>query len=71
MQNAWHVNNPERENMMNLEQVREALADRNAREVSRRCGVHEETIRRIKNGTAQNPSFAVMTLLIEYLEGSK
>jgi len=57
--------------MMNLEQVREALADRNAREVSRRCGVHEATIRRIKNGTAQNPSFGVMTILIEYLEGSK
>jgi hypothetical protein len=39
--------------------------------VSRRCGVHEATIRRIKNGTAQNPSFGVMTILIEYLEGSK
>jgi Helix-turn-helix. len=57
--------------LMTREQVRDALADRNAREVSRRCGVHEETIRRIRNGTALNPSFGVMVSLIEYLQGSK
>jgi len=53
---------------MTLEEVKEMLADRNMMAVSRKTGVHHETLRRIQNGTAKNPSFDVMVAIISYLE---
>lgn len=56
--------------MMTLEEASAALSDRNVMEVARRTGINHQTLWRIKNGSAQEPSFHVMKKLIEYLEGA-
>jgi DNA-binding phage protein len=54
--------------MMTLEQVREALADRNLAEVSRRTGISYFKIWRIMN-TQGEPSYQTVEALSAYLEG--
>jgi len=53
--------------MIGLSEIRERLADRNLREVSRQSGLHYNVVYRLANGT-ENPSFRTVRLLAEYLE---
>jgi transcriptional regulator with XRE-family HTH domain len=55
--------------MLNLEQIRTALDDRNVEKVSARTGIHRNTIAAIRNGTNANPTYATMKLLCDYLAG--
>ena len=53
--------------MLNLEQIRIALDDRNIEKVSARTGIHRNTIAAIRNGVNANPTYATMKLLSDYL----
>ena len=53
--------------MLNLDQIRTALDDRNVEKVSARTGIHRNTIAAIRNGTNANPTYATMKLLSDYL----
>jgi transcriptional regulator with XRE-family HTH domain len=55
--------------MLNLEQLRTALDDRNVEKVAERTGIHRNTIGAIRNGTNANPSYATMKILSDYLAG--
>ena len=65
------VNTKEDKNMMTLNEVKEALSDRNIREVARRTGLHHETIHRLQSGAIKNPSYETVSRLVNYLEGGK
>ena len=54
--------------MLNLEQVRHLLKDRNLREVSRESDIYYNTIYRIANGEA-NPTYTILRKLSDYLTG--
>jgi transcriptional regulator with XRE-family HTH domain len=54
---------------MNLEQIRLKLQDRRTSSVAKATGIHPNTIRFIRNGKSQNPSFKVVAKLVEYLSG--
>jgi transcriptional regulator with XRE-family HTH domain len=53
--------------MLNLEQIRTALDDRNVEKVSARTGIHRNTIAAIRTGANANPTYATMKLLSDYL----
>ena len=53
--------------MLNLEQIRTALDDRNIEKVSARTGIHRNTIAAIRTGANANPTYATMKLLSDYL----
>ena len=53
--------------MLNLEQLRMALDDRNVEKVSARTGIHRNTIAAIRSGANSNPSYATMKILSDYL----
>lgn len=53
---------------MTIEQIREALQDRNLKEVERRTGVHYVTLSRIRSGAHTNPRYQTMKTLEEYLK---
>ena len=53
--------------MLNLDQIRTALDDRNIEKVSARTGIHRNTIAAIRNGVNANPTYATMKLLSDYL----
>jgi hypothetical protein len=53
--------------MLNLEQVRTALDDRNIEKVSAKTGIHRNTIAAIRTGANANPTYATMKLLSDYL----
>ena len=55
--------------MLNLDQIRTALDDRNVEKVAARTGIHRNTIAAIRNGTNANPTYATMKLLSDYLAG--
>lgn len=59
--------------MMTLEEVREALQDRNCTEISRRLGgkYSGSYLRQIANGKSTNPSVRCIEVLSEYLEPRK
>lgn len=48
-----------------LDKIRAAMADRNMNEVSRRVGIHPNTLHRIRKGQ-QSPSYDTLTKLAEY-----
>ena len=54
--------------MLNLENIRKLLEDRNLREVSRRTGVGYNNLYAIANGSRTNPSYLVLKALSDYLE---
>jgi hypothetical protein len=56
--------------MLNLEQLRTALDDRNVEKVSQRTGIHRNTIAAIRNGANANPTYATMKVLSDYLVGA-
>lgn len=53
--------------MLNLDQIRTALDDRNVEKVSARTGIHRNTIAAIRTGANANPTYATMKLLSDYL----
>jgi transcriptional regulator with XRE-family HTH domain len=55
--------------MLNLDQIRTALGDRNVEKVSERTGIHRNTIAAIRTGANANPTYATMKLLSDYLAG--
>lgn len=55
------------ENTITVEKVRALLADRRMEIVSQGTGLHPNTIRGIRDGTTQHPSYNTMLLLIRYL----
>lgn len=54
--------------MLNLEQVRHLLAERNIAQVSRESGLYYNTVHRIANGKV-DPSYSVLRKLSDYLTG--
>lgn len=57
--------------MMTLDDIRNALQDRNIKAISRAAGVSYYAIRQIKAGKAQRPSHAVVAALSDYLQERK
>lgn len=53
--------------VMNLEQIRAALRDRVTNKVAEETGIHPHTIRAIKNGQNQNPTYRTVQALAQYL----
>ena len=53
--------------MMNLNQVREALQDRNLTRVAEAVGLSYETVRRVASGKERNFSYSVIKALSDYL----
>ena len=56
--------------MMTLEQVREALQDRNLAKVSESTGLHYQTVYRVANGIGSQVSYQVVKSLSDYLSKS-
>ena len=54
--------------MLNLEQIRHLLSDRNIAQVSRESGIYYNTVYRIANGKV-DPSYSVLRKLSDYLTG--
>jgi len=50
-----------------MERIRRALADRNFAKVAAQTGLHENTIRSIASGKNVNPTLATLDRLIDYL----
>lgn len=55
--------------MLNLDQIRKALDDRNMDKVAERTGIHRNTISAIRAGSNQNPTYATLKTLSDYLSG--
>lgn len=55
--------------MLTLEEIRERLADRNLKEVSRRTGIGYANLHAIHTGLKNNPTYSVLKPLSDYLEG--
>lgn len=55
--------------MLSLEEIRKRLSDRNLREVSRRTGIGYAYLAAIASGTRNNPTYAILKPLCDYLEG--
>ena len=54
--------------MMTLVQIRALLQDRRLQMVAEATGLHENTIRQIRNDETANPTYKVMVALSEYFE---
>ena len=54
--------------MLTLDQIREALKDRNRSAVARNAGIHPATVQRLMNGSMV--SYAVYEKLTKYLEST-
>jgi transcriptional regulator with XRE-family HTH domain len=51
-----------------IDQIREALQDRNLKEVERRTGVHYVTLSRIRSGAHTNPRYKTVKTLEDYFK---
>jgi transcriptional regulator with XRE-family HTH domain len=56
--------------MLNLDQIRAALDDRNLEKVSENTGVHRNTLAAIRTGSNSNPTYATLKTLSDYLSGA-
>lgn len=56
--------------MVNLEEIKRLLADRNAAAVAEATGLSALTIREIRNGAQSNPSWHTLWVLNNYLKGA-
>lgn len=56
--------------MLNLDQIRAALDDRNVEKVSARTGIHRNTIAAIRTGANDNPTYSTLKALSDYLTGA-
>jgi hypothetical protein len=57
--------------MMTIDEIRDALEDRNIKKVAEAIHASYYALRQIKAGKAQRPSHAVVVALSDYLEGRK
>lgn len=57
--------------MLSLEQIRNALEDRNLSEVSRQIGLHYNVVYRAATDRTQNPSYETVKALSDYLGGGE
>jgi hypothetical protein len=55
---------------MTLNEIREALQDRRLSVIAERTGIHENTIRAIRDGKNTNPTLGVFSVLSDYLKGN-
>jgi len=55
--------------MLTLEQIKEALQDRRTKVVAEATGLHQNTVRDVRDNPAANPTYRVMLALSMYLEG--
>lgn len=55
--------------MMDLDQIKRALADRRLDVVSSATNIHRNTIARIRDGHSTSPTYYVLRKLSDYLEG--
>lgn len=55
--------------MMTLEQVRQALQDRNLAKVASSTSLHYETVRRVYKGDFKQISYNTIKELSDYLQG--
>jgi len=57
--------------MLTINQIKEALADRNLSEVARRIGMRRQQLWLIVNGISPNPTLKTMERISTYLEENK
>jgi len=57
--------------MLTIDQIKERLADRNLREVSRRTGIGYGNLHAIATGRRTNPTYKVVKAISDYLEGEQ
>lgn len=57
--------------MLTINQIKEALADRNLSEVARRIGMRRQQLWLIVNGVSPNPTLKTMERISTYLEENK
>ena len=57
--------------MLTINQIKEALADRNLSEVARRIGMRRQQLWLIVNGISPNPTIKTMERISTYLEENK
>lgn len=53
---------------MTLDNLRKTLKKMNLAVVSKETGLHHNTLLRIRNGQTAEPSYAVLTILFNYIE---
>jgi len=56
--------------MMTIDEIKEALADRQVEAVASATGLHRNTVSSMKLGHNRNPTYEVMRKLSEYLSGA-
>ena len=54
--------------VLNLDEIRERLKDRNLKEVSRQTGLGYNNLHGIATGSRNNPSYNVLRAISDYLE---
>jgi len=57
--------------LVTFEQIRTSLDDRSVEKVAERTGIHRNTISAIRAGTNQNPTYATIKALSDYLRGGQ
>lgn len=57
--------------MLTLEQIQEALSDRNLTRVSENTGLSVNTLSRFARGLVPDPKHSTMQTLSDYLEGKR
>lgn len=55
--------------MLTLDQIRAALRDRRLAKVAEATGLHYNTIREVRDNPNANPTYKVIKVLSDYLEG--
>ena len=55
--------------MLTLDQIRAALRDRRLAKVAEATGLHYNTIREVRDNPDANPTYKVIKVLSDYLEG--
>lgn len=56
--------------MLNIHQIRQALADRRLDKVSEATGLHRNTLSAIRDGRHENPTYETIRKLSDYLSAS-
>ncbi len=54
--------------MLNLEQIKKKLYDRNLKEISRQTGINYGTVFNVATGKKKNPEYRTLKKLSDYLE---
>jgi len=58
------------DNMLTLDKIKHALADRRLDVVSKATGIHRNTLSGIRDGRATNPTYDTIRKLSEYFDAS-